>query len=366
MASKMQTEKMEKPRRFTRTVCILDRTENTYAGKVSKMMRNPYFIIKAGRSVVTGTAPFPPPRSTVIEVSDECAVAIQDGMDVTYIQLTKETVELCVERWNEYKFETLNPTSNVGRINIGGSDVLGEIKYAKAQSLIKPYTRNASRSSDMPNLPGLTPTDIDVRTHRDEDRKNREEGRARLENALRGANLGASSRLFGVDAAPCIDVPVRTLEIQKPDLGRSQDWNLSFDSNPGSRSMSPLSTHYTGLKKVEPERPSPFIVQEDSLEQDEEPLDVMTSQFIKLNSDFSKAYGTSPMLSSLTQKLACKSMKFEKFVTNVMINSENVPLFAIDQSSGNAVLKGMGECSSAAVVVSGGSYFVLPAGGIDL
>nr|AVV63150.1 NS2 [Changuinola virus] len=309
-----------KPRRvFTKIVCVLDPYGKTFCGLVAKLCNKPYCLIKTGRVTSFEAVDDPRPKSYILEIEKEGSYRIQDGQDNISLIITQTSVEASVERWEEWKFETLSSIPMATIINVQGKRTDAEVKYCKGMGLVAPYTKNEMDRREMPDLPGVLPSTMGVKELREKLRNERE----------------LNSREVVQIEQPII----------KP-IEAAEKWE-------------DLNSKVSAISDWETERPTEMADSND----DEESDDVgeyLTNKYMKKVSNIVKKPDSSVI--GMAFGYPKTSGPYDKIVVEKECLWSGVPVYDVDQTTSTYRLVMIGEAKRYLLAVKGQNYFVLPAG----
>nr|AVV63170.1 NS2 [Changuinola virus] len=309
-----------KPRRvFTKIVCVLDPYGKTFCGLVAKLCNKPYCLIKTGRVTSFEAVDDPRPKSYILEIEKEGSYRIQDGQDNISLIITQTSVEASVERWEEWKFETLSSIPMATIINVQGKRTDAEVKYCKGMGLVAPYTKNEMDRREMPDLPGVLPSTMGVKELREKLRNERE----------------LNSREVAQIEQPII----------KP-IEAAEKWE-------------DLNSKVSAINDWETERPTEIADSND----DEESDDVgeyLTNKYMKKVSNIVKKPDSSVI--GMAFGYPKTSGPYDKIVVEKECLWSGVPVYDVDQTTSTYRLVMIGEAKRYLLAVKGQNYFVLPAG----
>nr|AFX73372.1 NS2 [Changuinola virus] len=312
-----------KPRRvFTKTVCVLDPYGKTFCGLVAKLCNKPYCLVKIGRVVAVEGADDPTPKSYILQVEQVGAYRIQDGQDTISIMITMNGVEATVERWEEWKFESLSAVPLASLIMVGGKRTDAEVKYAKGMGLVAPYTKNEMDKRDIPELPGVLPSAMGLKELREKLRNEREQQRNRDEPST---SAQATTAPKEVESWQQLQANIETVT----------DWSME----------------------------SPAVVKDDSEhdDEDEEGGEYLTGKYMKKVSAVVK--NPDPVVLGMAFGYPKTSGPFDKILGEKECQWSGVPVYDIDRTGNTYRLVMIGNATKYLFVVKGQNYFVLPAGG---
>nr|AIV43213.1 NS2 [Changuinola virus] len=309
-----------KPRRvYTKTVCVLDPYGKTFCGQIAKLCNKPYCLIKTGRIFSVEAVDDPRPKSYILEIEKEGSYRIQDGQDNVSLIISQSSVEASVERWEEWKFETLSSIPMATIINVQGKRTDAEVKYCKGMGLVAPYTKNEMDRRDMPNLPGVIPSLMGVKELREKLRNEREMN-------LREATSNEHHAIKLVEVA--------------------EKWD-------------DLNNKVNSINDWETEQ-SPIAQDSNDDEEGEDAGEYLTNKYMKKVSGIVKKPDSSVI--GMAFGYPKTSGAYDKIVLEKECLWSGVPVYDIDQTGSTYRLVMIGEAKKYLLAVKGQNYFVLPAG----
>nr|AQX34689.1 NS2 [Changuinola virus] len=309
-----------KPRRvYTKTVCVLDPYGKTFCGQIAKLCNKPYCLIKTGRIFSVEAVDDPRPKSYILEIEKEGSYRIQDGQDNVSLIISQSSVEASVERWEEWKFETLSSIPMATIINVQGKRTDAEVKYCKGMGLVAPYTKNEMDRRDMPNLPGVIPSLMGVKELREKLRNERE---MNLQEATSNEHHA-----------------VKLVEV-------AEKWD-------------DLNNKVNSINDWETEQ-SPIAQDSNDDEEGEDAGEYLTNKYMKKVSGIVKKPDSSVI--GMAFGYPKTSGAYDKIVLEKECLWSGVPVYDIDQTGSTYRLVMIGEAKKYLLAVKGQNYFVLPAG----
>nr|AQX34699.1 NS2 [Changuinola virus] len=311
-----------KPRRvFTKTVCVLDPYGKTFCGQVAKLCNKPYCMLKIGRVVAFEGVDDPTPKSYILQIEQIGAYRIQDGMDTISVMITQTGVAASVERWEEWKFETLSAVPLASLIMVDGIRRDAEVKFVKGMGLVAPYTRNEMDRRDIPELPGVLPSSMGLRELREKLKNEREQLRNRDESIATASTIVERKE-------------VESWQQLQDNIEKVSDWAV--------------------------EVPAVVKGESDHDDEDEEGGEYLTSSYMKKVSAVVKK--PDPIVLGMAFGYPKTSGPFDKILGEKECQWSGVPVFDIDRVGNTYRLVMIGEATKYLLVVKGQNYFVLPAG----
>nr|AQX34679.1 NS2 [Changuinola virus] len=309
-----------KPRRvFTKTICVLDPYGKTFCGQIAKLCNKPYCLIKTGRVISVEAVDDPRPKSYILEIEKEGSYRIQDGQDNISLIITQTSVEASVERWEEWKFETLSAIPMATLINVQGKRTDAEVKYCKGMGLVAPHTRNEMDRREMPSLPGVLPSSMGVRELREK--------------------LKSERGLVQQEVPQMVQPVAKPIEIPE----KWEDLNSKVDA----------------INDWETERPTEDRDTEEE-EEGEDGGEYLTNKYMKKVSGIVKKPDASVI--GMAFGYPKTSGPFDKIVVEKECLWSGVPVYDVDRTNNTYRLVMIGDAKKYLLAVKGQSYFVLPAG----
>nr|AGZ91979.1 inclusion body NS2 [Changuinola virus] len=310
-----------KPKRtFTKVVCVLDPYGKTFCGLVAKLCNKPYCLVKIGRVVAFEGVDDPTPKSYILQIEQVGAYRIQDGQDTISLMITQTGIEATVERWEEWKFETLSAVPMASMIMVAGVRKDAEVKFVKGMGLVAPYTKNEMDRRDIPELPGVLPSSLGLKELREKLRNEREEQRAR------GPQI--------VTQSAAEEVKVESWQQLQANIETVADWTADI----------PAATKEGS----------------DHDEEEEEEGEYLTNKYMKKVSAVVKNPDSAVL--GMAFGYPKTSGPFDKILGEKECHWSGVPVFDVDRAGNMYRLVMIGDASRYLLVVKGQNYFVLPAG----
>ncbi|AFH41525.1 NS2 [Pata virus] len=367
----------QKPRRFTKTICVYDPSGRTICGKVAKEKRDPYAIIKLGRVFSLKSADGPQPKSYVLEISRPGAYRIQDGQDTISLMIEENGVEGTTERWEEWKFETLNPMPMATMIRHNGQMVDAELKYCKGMGMIEPYTKNDFDRKEMPALPGVEQSKYEVRELRQKIREEREaqakgllpqprDMRVREEEQMQRAQevVRQEKTSYKWEDDIDFDQPKDTQVRKDFDEERHRQEQRAQRRNEQNERDEELHRKLEAFEQniLNKAEKMEQIVEEVSEESEEEEVveSYITAEYIERMSKQQKTKDERFM--SYAQMMPQAQGDFDRILVTKKVKWDNVPLFIVNESRKAYELQAIGECVRVVFAVKGTNLLILPAG----
>nr|AGZ62533.1 non-structural protein NS2 [Heramatsu virus] len=284
---------MERPKRYAKTVCVLDESTNGFCRRLGQALKRPYVVLRIGRTVQIAVAAIPPPRSYVLRIKKDGAYRIMDGQDMISVMIHPEGVEATTERWEEWEYENLTANAYAAMFGDDGLGLEGEIKVCVGRGEVEPYTRAGVVKNEMPMLPGLIPSSKGLRELRNEIREDRDTYREKLQQMARNQNIG-TGRLYAntteerVGARPA----ERVITFEQDDSG----------------------DEYIGEVAV--------------AEKEVEETDIVTERYAIAMKKLFEAHGDK--LSGYPLGMPSKEGKYDKKITEIRAKLVDVPIFMVD------------------------------------
>ncbi|BCG49857.1 NS2 protein [Epizootic hemorrhagic disease virus 1] len=370
----------QKQRKFTKNVFVLDQKRKTICGQIASKNALPYCQIKIGRNFALKAVSTPEPKGYVLEITEVGSYRIQDGSDIISLIISENGVEATMERWEEWKFETISCVPMATVLNINGALIDAEIKISKGMGIVPPYTRNDFDRREMPELPGVQRSKYDVRELRQKIREEREKGNIETQPKLAfkaerwheqpdsdedqnpmnqmADDWAEEVRKQDEEAArrkaleTKLEEQRRRYEAFKLENKRQQEESMKTSEGPKEQ---------RGWKK-EPESDEIVIEDEEEESGEEETVGAsyITASYIERISKIRKA--KDERLSMLASMMPQQAGEFTSLLFTKKIKWDNVPLYLIDETQKKYELQSIGSCERVAFVSKGTNLIILPVG----
>ncbi|QIQ51180.1 NS2 [Letea virus] len=219
---------------YTKTLVILDRSGSTFCGKIARLENKQYCVVKIGRSVQISASDVPPPKSYILDITQAGAYKISDNQNVIMTMIDTDSIEVCLDRWDEWCFESINAIAYPSMINIDGQMIDTELKICKGAGLVPPYTSLDFNRRDVPELPGVQTLDVRMSDHRAKLKDQRDLLRQKMDTAMDSKMSKSTQRLFGAQMHKPLASTSRDKDIvfQKVKNSTDVEIEMMWDENP--------------------------------------------------------------------------------------------------------------------------------------
>ncbi|ABB72778.1 NS2 [Peruvian horse sickness virus] len=422
--NQMQMQNADRANRvLTRTFSLYSLNNNNFIGKVTKCMNAQYLAVKVGITTHFEAVNVPPPRSTVITVSNPCAFKVQDRETTTHFMISESGLEACLGRWSKYKFESVDTTSRFCKMSIGGQTVEETIRVGKCLGIVQPYTEEEMMDiGEGIELPGISFVNLQseevaefrskLRVERDMKRDLigvalKESGAARSEGRLFGLKLEATAKLQPMKK---LTARIQSKTEEKPKVQRtvkspfspiSTKNEMEFVENTSLKMMRSKTNSEVSLEKIDDHSTNEAVLQAEKMKlamgesrmvsspvtgiagleatmtlmNIHKPNDVpiatsplMVVPSFKITEEYRELTATIQMDPSLPAELSVleiaapgKMGSVEKIATSFSFHANTMlPVFNVNSSTCEYKFAGYDKASRAILAVSAGCLVILP------
>nr|WAB54557.1 viral inclusion body protein [Guangdong tick orbivirus] len=221
-------------RPFLRTVSIHSTGQEDYVSKICRALGGAYLIIKQGMGSQQVVSDTPATGGMVLVISGPGSFRLLDRDQSVFIIVDINGIEIMLDRWPGFCFETIDMSAHSATIDVGSEEVPGIVSYGRAAGTVAPYTPDGNGPTDTIALPG-------IKFVKNEEPMRELRVRLKEERAENAVKITRAARALGVSRAAG-----RALGVRAEDL--------SGLTPPVRDSSSSLST----LAAVRPSLPVPF------------------------------------------------------------------------------------------------------------
>nr|AXF35743.1 viral inclusion body protein [Wad Medani virus] len=190
-------------RPFLRTVSIHSTGQDDYVSKICKAIGGSYLIIKQGMGSQQVVSDTPATGGMVLVIPGPGSFRLLDRDQSVFIVVDVNGIEVMLDRWPGFCFETIDMSAHSATIDVGSEEVPGIVSYGRAAGTVPPYTPDGNGPTDTISLPGIkfVKNDEPMRELRVRLKEERAENAVKITRAVRALGVSrAAGRALGVRA----------------------------------------------------------------------------------------------------------------------------------------------------------------------